>query len=108
MDKALEFAKKSLGLSKPSKKDQAIIALLLYPTLGPTGLTGKEKKPKPCDPLIYKQLGDEGVAIFKKIFDNNSKKAVEDFYTHSFIRKIWSKILPYIDYEACFGTGTPK
>ena len=108
MDKASEFAKKFLGISKPSKKEQATIALLLYPTLGPTGETGKAKKPQPCDPIIYRLLGEEGVAIFKRIFDNNSKKAVEDFYTHPLMRKIWIKILPHIDYKSCFGNGSPK
>jgi hypothetical protein len=67
MEKGREFLEKHLQLKNVSEFEGAAINLLLYHSFGPS-------KKKPVDPtsIICNMLGNEGINLFKCIFDNNS------------------------------------
>ena len=63
-------------------------------------------KPKFKDSLVPQILQDEGIKIFKLIFDNNSKDLQYMFFTHPFIRKIWEPIIVgNLKEDKCFPLG---
>lgn len=67
MEKGREFLEKHLQLKNVNEFEVAAINLLLYHSFGPS-------KKKPVDPnsIICKNLGEQGIGLFKCIFDNNS------------------------------------
>jgi hypothetical protein len=67
MEKGRDFLEKHLMLKNVSEFEVAAINLLLYHSFGPS-------KKKPVDPksIICKNLGEQGIGLFKCIFDNNS------------------------------------
>jgi hypothetical protein len=80
------------------------MVLMLYHSFGPSFL-------KPIvdrDSLIYQRLGDEGMILYKCIFDNNNKDLVKEFFNDSFIRKLWPMILNNLTAELCFGKTGPN
>jgi hypothetical protein len=71
------------------------MALLLYPSKGPT----KQKVPNKDTSKIYQIIGDEGMTIYKKIFDNNNKDLVRQFLNDRFIRRIWPNMIANLKKE---------
>ena len=65
------------------------MALILYPAMGET----KTKKPCRERSRIYQVLDDEGMKMYKTIFDNNNKQGIRKFLLDPFIRKIWPHMM---------------
>jgi hypothetical protein len=76
--------------------------LLLYPSFGPSEQNDGK------DTAIYRALGDEGLTIYKTIFDNNNKKNIKKFFKDTFIRKLWPKIMTIANNRKMFFSKDPK
>ncbi len=83
------------GGEEPSLYDQCAMALLLYPSKGPT----KQKVPNKETSIIYQIIGDTGMTIYKKIFDNNKKALIKQFLNDPFIRRIWPNMIANLKKE---------
>lgn len=103
MAKGREFLEKYLQLKNVSEYEVAATNLLLYHSFGPS-----KKKPVDQTSIIYKQLLDDGIDLFKCIFDNNSKESVERFFKNKFVKKLWPSILKYLSKEVVFGKNSPN
>jgi hypothetical protein len=68
------------------------MALILYPAKGET----KTKKPIKETSKIYRTLDDEGMRMYKTIFDNNNKRDVSKFLSDPFIRTLWPTMMKNI------------
>lgn len=88
MEKGREFLEQYLRLIGVTDYEVAAINLLLYHSFGPS-----KKKDVPEDSIIYQYLKDEGMDLFKCIFDNNSRKSVAKFFSHPFVKKLWPTVL---------------
>lgn len=77
---------------EPSEKEICAMALILYPAKGET----KTKKPDRATSKIYRVLDDEGMRMYKTIFDNNKKKDIRAFLADPFIRKLWPHMMQKI------------
>lgn len=68
---AEDYLTQCVKIKKPSEHEVAATVLLLYHSFGPS-------KEKPVDPesVIYQRLGDDGMDLYKCIFDNNNKEQV--------------------------------
>ena len=69
-------------------------SMLLQPTLGKpiyaeAKKNGNTKKPQ----IIDEQLGEEGVLLFRGIFDKNTHEQVKKFFSHPLIINLWPGIL---------------
>jgi hypothetical protein len=84
MIKGREYLTTHLGWTSPTGFEVAAIVLMLYHSFGPS-------KGKPMDRAspIFLALLDEGITRYKRIFDNNNKQHVTDFFQDSFIKKLW-------------------
>ncbi len=98
MDKGREFLEEFLNLTEVTDWEVAAINLLLYHSFGPS-------KAKPIDPssIIYIHLKDDGMQLFKQIFDNNSNRLVVEFFSHPFVKKLWPTVLRYLTKDVIFG-----
>lgn len=103
MIKGREFLEKYLLLKNVSEYEVAAINLLLYHSFGPS-----KKKPVDQNSMIYKLLRDDGIDLFKCIFDNNSKEAVEKFFKNEFVKKLWPSILKNLTKDVVFAKKTPN
>lgn len=65
------------------------MALILYPAKGET----KTKKPQKETSHIYRILEDEGMRMYKTIFDNNNKTDIAKFLDDPFIRTLWPHMM---------------
>lgn len=77
-----------LGFENPTEYEIAAVNLLNYHSHGPS-----EKKPVNKRSIIYRLLKDEGMELYKKIFDNNCKEMVRRFFNDDFILKLWPHIV---------------
>ena len=75
MEKGREFLEQYLRFTNVSEWEVAAINLLLYHSFGPS-----KAKPVNPDSVIYQLLKDEGMRLFKQIFDNNSNQMVKEFF----------------------------
>jgi hypothetical protein len=80
---------------EPSEKEICAMALILYPSKGET----KTKKPDRATSKIYRVLDDEGMRMYKTIFDNNNKKDIRAFLADPFIRKLWPHMMQKLPYS---------
>ena len=103
MEKAEEYMTQYLGFQEPSDFQIAAMVILLYHAFGPT----HEYNCSP-DSIIYQHLGDDGMKLYKLIFDNNSKEQVELFFFDDLIQNLWPSILPLLSFELCFKANGPK
>lgn len=103
MEKGREFLEQFLKFSDVSEWEVAAINLLLYHSFGPS-------KAKPVDPnsIIYHHLQDDGMRLFKSIFDNNSNFMVIQFFLHPFVKKIWPTVLKHLAKDVVFGKNQPN
>jgi hypothetical protein len=60
-----------------------------------------------CTPLLN-VLGDNGVKVFKNIFDNNNQALRDQFFKHPFIRTLWPLLRDKYRYEHCFCKAGPN
>lgn len=51
---------------------------------------------------MHAALGEEGIRIFRKVFENNNKELIDEFFNDSFIRKVWPTIMKNSRYEYYF------
>ena len=86
-----------LGLTS-THYERCAVALLLYPAFGPT----ETHDPSETNSAIYQALGDEGMDLYKKIFENNNKQLVQAFFSNQLIRKLWAFIRNELTYTHCF------
>lgn len=78
----------SMQIPKVSDFEVAATVLLLYHSFGPSTQSKVNKEHKKANPekpitkpsLIYEHLGDDGMRLFKLIFENNSKDLVQRFF----------------------------
>ena len=78
----------SMQIPKVSDFEVAATVLLLYHSFGPSTQNKVNKEHKKANPekpitkpsLIYEHLGDDGMRLFKLIFENNSKDLVQRFF----------------------------
>lgn len=104
MEKGREFLEDVLGFRNVTEFEVAAVNLLLYHSFGPS----VKKQPSASSP-IYQQLGDDGMLLFKQIFDNNNKDLIQQFFTHDLIIKLWNNaIFKYLTYDACFDARGPN
>lgn len=103
MEKGRAFLEDELEYNNPSDYGVAAVVLMLYHSFGPS----KEKKVS-SDSIVYKHLKDDGMELFKLIFDNNSKALVKRFFEHPLVRKLWPKILLNLSPDICFGANGPN
>jgi len=103
MSKGREFLEEHLGFSNITEHQVAIVNLLLYHSFGPSAKKGVNQ-----DSIIYQLLGDEGMRLFKQIFDNNSKELVKEFFEHPFIRMIWPEVVAHLTHQVCFDHNGPN
>jgi len=75
IERAREFLEEQLRLKKVTDYEVAATILLLYHSFGPS----KGKKVN-VNSFIYRQLGEQGMTVYKRIFDNNSNKLVIKFF----------------------------
>ena len=47
---------------------------------------------------LYNALKDEGLELFRDIFNNNNKQLIQKFFTNAIIRKLW----PYLEKNLTF------
>jgi len=78
------------------------MTLLIYPAKGiiKRDKSGAVTKIK-CEEA-YEVLGDNGVELYKEIFDNNNKQLVERFFSDCFIKRLWPMIQAELRFEHCF------
>ena len=74
--------------------------VLVYPAKGIVNKDGTAK----CE-RAYSALLDEGISIFKSIFENNNKFLIEKFFTNSLIRRLWPLVVQNLNYNYCFLNG---
>ncbi|TNV80378.1 hypothetical protein FGO68_gene1187 [Halteria grandinella] len=92
------FLEDHLKFKNVSSKDISIAVLLLYHSFGPS-----KDKPVNKKLQIYIDLGDDGMKLFKSIFDNNCKQLVKEFFSHPFILKIWKACIKQnLSFKICF------
>lgn len=103
MEVGREFLEKHLKFTGVTEYEVAAINLLLYHSFGPS-----KKKPVDTSSIIYKLLQDDGMSLFKSIFDNNSNDTVKKFFTHPFVKKLWPTIFKYFTVEIVFGKTQPN
>ncbi len=103
MEKGREFLEQYLKLKKVSNYEVAAINLLLYHSFGPS-----KKKPVDKTSIIYNLLKEDGMDLFKCIFDNNSKELVTKFFSHFFVRRLWPTVLEYLTWDVVFGRKMPN
>jgi len=80
------------------------MALLLYPCKGNMKEVKRNRTTvlEPvCKPL-YEALNDEGIELFRQMFNNNNSILVNDFFKHSFFKKLAPLIQAELTYEHCF------
>ena len=75
---------------------------MLYHSFGPS-----DKKKNDDTQIIYRTLQAKGMQIFKGIFENNSKQLVRDFFSNTFIIKLWPTICENLAFDQCFSSA-PK
>jgi hypothetical protein len=89
LERGESFLKDHWRINNVDKKDVAATVLMLYHSFGPTGNPKDEdyeEKMEICRKReIFKRIGDDGMTTFKRIFDNNSKQLVKEFFSHSLI-----------------------
>lgn len=104
MDKGREFLEDYLNFRDVTDFEVAAVVLLLYHSFGPSEL----KKPS-ADSIIYQQLGDDGMLLFKLIFDNNNKELINMFFSNDLIIKLWAPVIfKFLTFESCFGNNGPN
>jgi hypothetical protein len=126
LERASQFLQSILGSAQSpdiktifSDFEVAATVILLYHRFGPSyqsySVDSEGRKVKPMQPprakdtLISQALGDEGMRVFKHIFDTNSKELIIAFFNHSLILKLWPRaILPNLTKEICFKGSVPK
>lgn len=74
---------------QPTEYETAAVILLLYPSLGPS------KKYTAEQSFIASTLGEQGLVIYKSIFDNNRKELITQFFKDPLINKLWPKLVDY-------------
>ena len=87
-----------LGWTDVTDFEVTAIVLMLYHSFGPS-----KNKPMDRNSPIYLALGDVGIARYKRIFDNNNKQLVTDFFQDALIKKLWRDvIMPNLTFDLCF------
>jgi type III secretory pathway component EscR len=79
-------------------KEICAVNLLLYSQFGPTTKKANQSK----DSIIYRHIGDQGMQMYKLIFDNNNKETVRAFFNDQLIRKLWPKIIDHLKEDQIF------
>ena len=103
MEKAEEFLIHDRKIKNPSKYEVAVVVILLYHTFGHKNVANEIRRCS-ADSEVYKILGDEGMVLYKLIFDNNSNSLVRKFFQSEIIRKLWASIIKdgYLTFDICF------
>ena len=91
------FLEECLEWKHVTEYEMAAVSLLLYHSFG-----GSKKKPIDKSAFIYRQIGDEGIIKYKKIFDNNNKELVNQFFNDAIIIKLWPVVLKCMTKDMCF------
>jgi hypothetical protein len=60
---------------------------MLYPSFGPTA---SDLEPSNC---FYDALKEEGMNLYKKIYDTNNKASVDAFFNDELIKKLWPVVI---------------
>ncbi len=58
---------------------------LLYPAKAIVDSLRTDRVGQPSCPKVYENLGDEGIKIFKELFDNNNKGLRDSFFNDEFV-----------------------
>ena len=91
-----------MGLANATDYEISAVVVMLYPAYGPS----KTKK-TPIKTIFSDSLGDEGMEIFKKVFDNNNKQMIKKFFENWFVRTLWNLLLKHFSYKNCFEKKGP-
>lgn len=92
-----------LGINVSTKKEIAVVILLIFPAFGPSS-TKNAKKSISKSTEVYQLLGDEGVEIYKtSITKNNNEKLRTAFFGTSIVRHLWEKLTPSLTLKDYFG-----
>lgn len=70
--------------------------LLLYSSFGPTESNQDHFR----ETILYRELGDSGMNMYKRIFDTNNKDTVREFFSDPLIRELWPKVTQVLDRES--------
>jgi hypothetical protein len=86
----------------------SIMIALIYPAKAILSSKRNEKLGEPACPRLFENLGEEGIHLFKGIFENNNKDQRDEFFTHKLVKKLWPLVLKKLTYEHCFGRSSPN
>ncbi|CDW85559.1 UNKNOWN [Stylonychia lemnae] len=103
------------GIIQPTERQICALSVLLYPTLGATIKTiqipgsilqNGKKQMKTIfiekDRIFNQVLGEEGMQIYKHIFDKNSTETLDKFFKDDFIRILWPLFIQYSEFKFLF------
>ncbi|CDW84545.1 UNKNOWN [Stylonychia lemnae] len=103
------------GLIQPTDRQICALSVLLYHTLGTTIKTiekkdsieknGKKQKETifiKKDNIFNQVLGEEGMQIYKLVFDQNRTETVDQFLQDDFIRTLWPLFIQYSEQKFFF------
>ncbi|CDW79075.1 UNKNOWN [Stylonychia lemnae] len=103
------------GLMQPTDRQICALSVLLYHTLGTT-IKSKERPDLPLiegkiqkeiflekkDNQFHRVLGEEGMLLYKIIFDKNRTETVHQFLNDDFIRGLWPLFIQFSDEQFYF------
>ena len=90
-----------LHFKKPSDKDVWAVLLLVNQAAGPS-------EQFEAEPKIKENLGDEGILIYKTIFDRNKEETRDKFLLDKLISKSLWPVFQQVPIELCFKNGEVK
>jgi hypothetical protein len=66
------------------------------------------KNGQPKSVPLFIALGEQGIEIFRKIFENNNEKLNEKFFTNDLIRMLWPRFVSESTKGHVFGKADPN
>lgn len=98
----------SLDISFTSKKELAIVILLVFPAFGPSSgsMTAKDLNTKT---EVYRLLKNQGMRVFKTSITTNNNEGLRDqLFEEPIIQKLWKKLVPKMTLNDIFGDVGPN
>jgi hypothetical protein len=103
MEKGHEFLTQYLKWKNVTDYQVSAVNLLLYHSFGPS-----KTKQVNTESIIYENLGDHGMTMYKEVFDNNNKELVRAFFRDEIIIKLWPVVERHMTERICFEKKPPN